>query len=160
MDFKDFKIIPNVHTGKTDLFTVTNDEIISCEKKLNIRFEEDYKEYILKYGRGILGGTYIRMYLPTKIVDELEEWRDRINEYWFWDEGKDVLTKEEALKSVIVGDTFDGDEIIYYKEEYFILPRHSEMIYKTGKTLEETINWLCSAGILTEPFIEREFEPF
>ncbi|WP_343705274.1 hypothetical protein [Flavobacterium sp.] len=34
------------------------------------------------------------------------------------------------------------------------------MIYKAGNTLEETISWLCSAGILTEAFSEREFEPF
>ncbi|URC13982.1 hypothetical protein [Flavobacterium sp. B183] len=90
----------------------------------------------------------------------LDEWRNRITEYWFWDEGKDVLTKEEVLSSVRIGDTYDGDEIVLLKNEYFVLPRHSEMIYKAGTTLEETITWLCSSGILTEVFSERNFEPF
>jgi hypothetical protein len=56
--------------------------------------------------------------------------------------------------------TFDGDELILYKSYYYILPRHSEKIYKIGKTLDEMITWLCSTGILTEPFVERDFEPF
>ncbi|MBS9774168.1 MAG: SMI1/KNR4 family protein [Tenacibaculum sp.] len=159
MDFKDFEIIPNRETQKKDLFVVTNEEISKCEKELNISFENDYKEYVSKYGRGLLG-LYIRMYLPTRIVDELKEWRERIDQYWFWDDGKDVLTKEEVLKSIIIGDTIVGDEIIYYKGEYFILPREEENIYKIGKTLEESIKWLCSSNILIESFTERDFEPF
>lgn len=107
-----------------------------------------------------LGGTYVRIYLPETIVLTLEEWRNRITEYWFWDEGKEVLTKEEVLKSIRIGDTFDGDEIIFLNNQYYILPRYSEMIYKAGNSLEETITWLCSSGVLTEAFSEREFEPF
>lgn len=164
MNFENYKIIPNYKTNKTDLFLAEKEEILACEKTLNIVFDEDYKQYVLTYGSGILGGTYVRIYLPETIILTDTEWKDRITEYWFWDEGKEVLTKEEVLsqefRTVRIGDTFDGDEIILYKGEYFILPRNSEMIYKTGKTLEETITWLCSSGILTEAFPEREFEPF
>lgn len=160
MDFDNYKIIPNYNTNKTDLFTADGEDILACEKTLNITFDEDYKEYVQKYGSGILGGTYVRIYLPETIVLTLEEWRNRITEYWFWDEGKEVLTKEEVLKSIRIGDTFDGDEIIFLNNQYYILPRYSEMIYKAGNSLEETITWLCSSGILTEAFSEREFEPF
>lgn len=160
MNFENYKIIPNYKTNKTDLFLAEKEEILACEKTLNIVFDQDYKEYVLKYGSGILGGTYVRMYLPETIIMTNEDWKSRITEYWFWDEGKEILTKEEVLNSVRVGDTFDGDEIILLKNEYFILPRHSEMIYKLGNTLEETITWLCSSGILTDAFSEREFEPF
>ncbi|OXG09399.1 SUKH superfamily protein [Flavobacterium araucananum] len=160
MNFDNYKIIPNYKTNATDLFLADKEEILACEKTLNIAFDEDYKQYVLKYGCGILGGTYVRIYLPETIILTSAEWKSRINEYWFWDDGKDVLTKEEVLNSVRIGDTFDGDEIILYKQEYFILPRNSEVIYKAGNTLEETITWLCSSGILTEAFAEREFEPF
>lgn len=160
MNFDNYKIIPNYKTNKTDLFLAENEDILACEKTLNIAFDEDYKEYVLNYGSGILGGTYVRIYLPETIILTMDEWKSRIAEYWFWDDGKDVLSKEEVLNSVRIGDTYDGDEIILYKSEYFILPRHSEMIYKAGKTLDETITWLCSSGILTEAFSEREFEPF
>jgi hypothetical protein len=160
VNFDNYKIIPNYNTHKTDLFLAENEDILACEKTLNITFDEDYKEYVLKYGSGILGGTYVRIYLPETIILTLEEWKNRITEYWFWDEGKEVLSKDEVLNSIRIGDTYDGDEIILYKGEYYILPIHSEMIYKAGKTLEETITWLCSSGILTEAFTEREFEPF
>nr|WP_199002071.1 SMI1/KNR4 family protein [Flavobacterium sp. ASV13] len=160
MNFDNYKIIPNYQTNKTDLFTADAAEILACEKTLNVLFDEDYKEYVSQYGSGILGGTYVRVFLPETIIVTLEEWRKRIAEYWFWDEGKDILTKDEVLSSIRVGDTFDGDGIIVLKNEYYILPRYSEMIYKAGNTLEETITWLCSSGILTEAFSEREFEPF
>jgi hypothetical protein len=160
MNFDNYKIIPNYKTGKTDLFLAGNEDILACEKTLNIVFEEDYKEYVLTYGSGILGGTYVRIYLPETIILTLTEWKNRITEYWFWEEGKEVLTKEDVSNSVRIGDTYDGDEIVFLKKGYFILPRHSEMIYKAGNTLDETISWLCSSGILTEAFSEREFEPF
>lgn len=160
MNFENYRIIPNYNTMKTDLFVATEKEIEICETTLNIKFEDDYKDYVLTYGNGILGGTYIRMYLPERIKNTFLEWKNGIKQYWFWDEGKDILTKDEVLNSVRVGDTFDGDELILYKSNYYILPRHSGKIYKIGKTLEETVSWLCSAGILTEPFTERDFEPF
>lgn len=160
MNFDNYKIIPNYKTNTTDLFVADNAEIMACEKTLNIVFDQDYKEYVLTYGSGILGGTYVRIFLPETIILTLQEWKDRITEYWFWDKGAAILRKEEVLNSIRIGDTFDGDEIIFLKNEYFILPRNSEMIYKTGNTLEETITWLCSSGILTEAFSEREFEPF
>ncbi|WP_316635118.1 SMI1/KNR4 family protein [uncultured Flavobacterium sp.] len=160
MNFNNYKIIPNYRTNNTDLFLADVEDILACEKTLNIVFDNDYKEYVSTYGSGILGGTYVRIYLPETIILTLSEWKNRITEYWFWDEGKEVLTKDEVLDSVRIGDTYDGDEIILFKNEYFVLPRHSEMIYKAGNTLEETITWLCSSGILTETFSEREFEPF
>lgn len=160
MDFDNYKIISNYNTNKTDLFLAENEEILACEKTLNIVFDEDYKEYVSTYGSGILGGTYVRIYLPETIILALEEWKKRINEYWFWDQGKNILTKEAVLDAVRIGDTYDADEINFYKNEYFILPGNSEMIYKVGTTLGETIAWLCSSGVLTEAFSEREFEPF
>ena len=160
MNFENYTIIPNYNTNKSDLFLATEVEIKECEKALDILFESDYKAYVLKYGNGILGGTYIRMYLPERITKSLEGWKERISQYWFWDEGKDVLTKEQVLTSVRVGDTFDGDEIILYNSVYYILPRNSEEIYKLGTTLDEAVTWLCASGILTESFVERDFEPF
>lgn len=160
MNFNNYNIIPNYNTRKTDLFVATKAGIALCENSLNMQFDNDYKEYVERYGNGILGGTYVRIYLPERICNTLNLWRERITKYWFWDEGKEVLSKNDVLKSVRIGDTFDGDEIILFANAYYILPRHSGMIYKVGSTLSETIEWLCSKGILTEPFAEREFEPF
>ncbi len=160
MDFSKFKIIPNYNTQRTDLFLSTVAAVEQLEQAFKINVDPDYKEYVTRYGCGILGGTYVRVYVPETIQALQPEWRERITQYWFWEEGKEVLTQEQALESVIMGDTFDGDEIILYNQQYYILPRHAEMIYHTGNTLGGTIDWLCTVGILTAAFAERDFEPF
>ncbi|MFB6454195.1 hypothetical protein ACE38W_02905 [Chitinophaga sp. Hz27] len=160
MPLENYTIIPNVNTNSTQRFTATPADIISMEKMLNITTDEDYKTYVTTYGCGILGGTYIRVYLPQVATALQKEWLERITQYWFWDEGKEILTKEQVLQSVVLGDTLDGDEIISYHQQYYVLPRHQEMIYKIGDTLGDAISWLCNTGILTEAFEEREFEPF
>ncbi|NIG55096.1 SMI1/KNR4 family protein [Chitinophaga sp. Cy-1792] len=160
MPLEQYTIIPNVNTSSTQLFTATNNDISLLEKTFDITTDQDYKDYVTNHGCGILGGTYIRVYLPQVTMLLQKEWQERINQYWFWDEGKEVLTKDQALQSVVLGDTLDGDEIILFEQQYYVLPRHEEMIYKIGDTLGDAIAWLCSTGILTEAFVEREFEPF
>jgi hypothetical protein len=73
------------------------------------------------------------------------------------------LSKAQALQSVILGDTLDGDELIVHPsqpERVYVLPRHSEDIHIAGEGLLPALEWLCSSGAFTEPFVEREFEPF
>lgn len=141
-------------------------EVDQAEDRLGIRFPTGYRDYVTRFGEGLLGGSYVRIYPPRRILggqNNLAEWRQRIAEYWFWDEGREVLTKEQALQSVIIGDTFDGDELIVHPgepERILVLPRNSGSIYVAGIGLPEAIEWLCSSGILTEPFPERKFEPF
>ncbi|MGL4584624.1 MAG: SMI1/KNR4 family protein [Flavobacterium sp.] len=158
--FEHYTIIPNINTGNTTLVIPTIEDINSCEQVLSFRFEEDYKAYMLQYGIGLLGGTYIRIYGPTQITSNQKEWLARVTEYYFWEEGEDILTKEQVLNSICIGDTLDGDEIIFFQESYYVLPRNEENIYLLGKNLHNAIEWLCSKGILTEAFEEREFEPF
>lgn len=157
--FDHYTIIPNINTNEACLVLPNIEDINNCEQLLNFCFEEDYKTYALQYGVGILGGTYIRIYMPMRIVQYRSEWLDRVSKYYFWEDGKDVLTKEDVLQAICVGDTLDGDEIIFYLNQYYVLPRYEERIYLLGSTLNDAIEWLCSQGILTEAFTEREFEP-
>ncbi len=74
-----------------------------------------------------------------------------------------MLSKEQALQSVIIGDTVDGDELIVHPDNpdrIYVLPRNSEDIYVAGDGLPAAIEWLCGSGTLTEAFSERNFEPF
>jgi hypothetical protein len=88
------------------------------------------------------------VYPPRRIQsgeNNLAEWRQRIDQYWFWDDGREVLTKERALQSVIIGDTLDGDELIAHPsnpERVYVLPRNSEDIYVAGDGLSAAIEWL------------------
>ncbi|MNQ89351.1 hypothetical protein D3C85_1046570 [compost metagenome] len=59
--------------------------------------------------------------------------------------------------------TYDGDELIIHPgdpERIYVLPRHSEAALVAGHGLVAAIEWLCSSNVLTEAFIERDFEPF
>ena len=141
-------------------------EVDTAEAQLGIRFPSGYREFVTRFGDGVLGGSYIRIYPPRRILtgaNNLTEWRQRIDQYWFWDDGRDVLTREQALESIIIGDTADGDELIVHPgnpERVYVLPRESESIYAAGDGVPAAIEWLCSSGTLTEPFAVRHFEPF
>lgn len=141
-------------------------EVDAAEVQLGIRFPTGYREYVTRLGEGVLGGAYVRIYPPRRIMsgnNNVAEWRQRIDEYWHWDDGQDVLTKEQVVGSVIIGDTVDGDELIVRPdnpERIYVLPRDSEAILIAGDGLPAAIEWLCSSGELAEAFAERNFEPF
>ena len=146
-----------------DLTPCTSEDVDSTEEQLDFVFPKGYREYVTRFGEGILGGSYIRIYPPHRIREELTEWRQRIEEYWFWDDGHEVLTKKQALQCMIVGDTLDGDELIVHPDipdRIYVLPRNSEDIHVAGDGLHEAIEWLCGSGTLTAAFDERVFEPF
>ena len=132
-------------------------EVNAAEAQLGIHFPSGYREYVTQFGEGVLGGSYVRIYPPRRILsgaNNLAEWRRRIDQYWFWDGGSNVLTKNQVL---------EGDELIVHPdnpERVYVLPRHSEDIYIAGNGLPAVIEWLCSSGTLTEAFVERNFEPF
>lgn len=139
--------------------------IDQAEARLGIKLPSGYREYITRFGEGILGG-YIRVYPPHQLLDgdnSVTEWRARIREYWFWDEGEQLLTKEKALECHIVADTIEGDEIVAHPsnpDQLYVLPRYEEQSYIAGEGLLATLEWLLSSGVLTEPIDDRSFDPF
>jgi hypothetical protein len=151
---------------KGKLVLASAKQVDELESELKCCMPDGYREYVTTLGEGILGGTYIRIYPPWRIVgpvDTVEEWRERVREYWFWDKGKKILTKAQALESIIFGDTLDGDELVFLRADpdwIYVLPRHNKNIFKVGPGLSKAVDWLCGAGILTEAFKQREFEPF
>jgi hypothetical protein len=160
------EVFENVTVVGGPLILSPSTEVDEAEAQLGIHFPTGYREYVTRFGEGVLGGSYLRIYPPRRILtgsNNLAEWRQRINEYWFWDDGRDVLTKQQAIESVIIGDTLDGDELIVHPsnpELVYVLPRNSENIYIAGNGLSAVIEWLCGSGTLTEAFLERNFEPF
>jgi hypothetical protein len=153
----------DIHVAKKPLVRVSAKEVDDLAKRLWITFPSDYREYITKFGEGTLGGSLIRIYPPWRIERELADWRRRVNKYWFWDAGRDVLPKDRALECILIGDTTNGDEIIFHPtrpQTIFILPRDSEDIFEIRGDLLAAIEWTCTSGKLVEPFDDRDFEPY
>jgi hypothetical protein len=138
-------------------------EVDELESRLWITFPAGYREYVTQLGEGILGGTFVRVYPPWRLEKELSEWRTRIDKYWFWDAGKELLPKARALECVVLADTMQGDELVFhprYPDRLFVLPRGGQKIFAVGEDLFSAVDWMCGSGKLTRRFKERNFEPF
>lgn len=137
-------------------------QVDALEAKLWVTLPAGYREYVTTLGEGVLGGTFVRVYPPWRIENELAEWRQRVRKYWFWDKGKKLLRKERGVECVVVADTLNGDELVFHpaRPGLFLLPRGGEKVYALGPDLLAAVEWMCSSGKLTEPFAERDFEPF
>ena len=136
-------------------------QIRAVEDQIGARFPHGYREYMERFGEGVLGGSFIRVYPPQRVARDLAEWRARIAEYWFWHRGESVLPKERALQCIVFADTVNGDELIFHPhhpDNVFVLPRDSEDIFAIGSSLPEAIEWCFSSGVLTDRFEEREFQ--
>jgi hypothetical protein len=145
------------------LVLATRTQVAQLEARFKARMPKGYRDYVTRLGEGVLGGCFVRIYPPWRILSGNKLWRERIKEYWFWGKNADTLTQSQALKSILIGDSVDGDELVFYPHEalhLFILPRHSENIFKVPNTLLEAVEWMCSSGKLTRRFKQRKFEPY
>jgi hypothetical protein len=139
--------------------------ISDAETRLGVRFPDGYRDFIARFGEGLLAG-YVRVYPPYQLLDgdnSIAEWRKRIDEYWFWEEGEAILPKHKALECHIIADTVDGDELVAHPDEpnlLYVLPRYEGAIYVAGSGLLPAIEWLLTSGALTDPIEDRSFEPF
>jgi hypothetical protein len=155
--------IADAHVIGKPLVLATPAEVDGLASRLWVTFPEGYREFVTQLGEGVLGGSFVRIYPPWRIEKELPVWRRRINKHWFWDQGRDLLPKERALACVIIGDTVNGDELVFHPTRpnfLFILPRDSERVFDSGGDILAAIEWICTSGELVEPFDERNFEPF
>ena len=145
------------------LVLATASQVAKAEKELWVTFPKGYAEYMMALGEGLLGGSFVRVYPPWRVLKELAEWRARIRKHWFWDKGRQILPRERALEAVIVGDTVNGDELVFHAgmpDRLFVLPRDADRVYDAGPDLLSAVDWLCDSGKLTKRFTERKFEPF
>jgi len=159
-----FRSLDNIEVGTHLSKRIGADEIESAESKLGVSFPREYREFMIRYGEGFLAG-FIRVYPPERILsgsNGVAEWRERVDEFWCWDEGSDVLSKNRALECVIVADTYGGDEIIYHPsspDTLYALPRHQSNIHIISRNgLIEAIDWIVSSGELSSPIHDRLFE--
>ncbi len=155
--------IADVRVVGKPLVLATTAEVDALASRLWITFPDGYFEFVTCLGEGCLGGSFVRIYPPWRIEQELPEWRRRIGKYWFWDQSHDLLPKERALECVIIGDTVNGDEVVFHPtrpDHLFILPRDGDRVFQLDCDLMTAIEWMCTSGELAEPFDDRNFEPF
>lgn len=142
--------------------TATPDEFASAESAMGMKLPADYVAFVSRFGQGAIS-NWVRVYGPRRIAGERDERREGLEQYYFWDEGADVLSREQVNEAIMLADTFNGDEVIYRESApsgFFVLPRDEEGIYAVGETLEQAVDWLCKSGTLTGALPFLYFEPF
>lgn len=144
---------------------VAESDVDAAERALGATFPSGYRAFVTRFGRGVLGGL-VRIYTPQDIQSgpwNVREWRERIEEYWFWDASAALLPKAHALECVIVGDTVGGDELVFHPaapDRLYLLAHDFDEAYLLSESgLEAAVDWFFTSGVLDPPFEDDSFEP-
>lgn len=104
-------------------------------------FPEDYAEFLEHFGEGILG-EYLRVFSYIQADELTARWRHiseegfagvkYISKYYF-DDNQDFIKE-----AILLGDTIEGDQIIYWNNEYYIYCFQATTFFeKVGSKLED-----------------------
>lgn len=154
--------LEDVQPNGQQLILASEGEVDAFAARLWITFPAGYRDYVTRLGEGLIAG-FVRIFAPWRIEKELAPWRQRIKKHWFWDDGRDVLPKERALECIVIGDTVNGDELLFHPHRpnsLFVLPRDSEQVLQVGDHLLSAIDRILTSGELIERTDQRNFEPF
>ena len=71
-------------------------------------------------------------------------------EYWFWDDA--VVTQADAVRSIPVADSFNGDALVLVDGRLAWLPRDEEVALDAGATCQTALKALFASGtVATRP---------
>jgi hypothetical protein len=135
-------------------------DVRDAERELKTRFPDGYAEFVTSLGQGLLCG-FVRVYLPKRILDEVAEFRSRVQEYFCWEEGAAVLPKSRVVESICIADTINGDEVIFHPDDparLYLLPHDSETIFQIGSSLDAALDWILESGELMDRPASRYFD--
>ena len=135
--------------------------IDALEATYGCRFPSGYREYLTRLGEGSLNAL-VRIYPPWRVPSVLQESRDLWSKYWFWQSANVPLDQGLARAAIPVGDTIDGDTIVFHPADpdlVIVLPRNRDRLY-ARRGLLQTIEWICSGGVLHRFGPGRTFQPF
>jgi hypothetical protein len=113
------------------ILQVSEAEISAVEASLHCRFPSDYRRFITKYGTGFFCDFPIRIFSPESILASTAEDQQRLRDYWFWEKSAEVLTQQDAVRSIACFDSGSGDDIRFLPEDastLFVLSHDDESI--------------------------------
>lgn len=129
------------------LHTVSTQELSAFEEELGVLFPEDYREFICTFGAGEFINIGLKVLFPQDILDYyLPEVRQRLSEYWFWQESITSLTQARAIECIPCFDSSGGDDILFHPSDrtcLFILPHENEEIF-ICHSFQELCDWCAN----------------
>jgi hypothetical protein len=148
-------------TVRGRLVAVSDAEVDSLEAALGIPMPAGYREYLTRLGDGYLF-TLLRVLPPAEILAQLDEHRERMSAYWFWDPGDSGFGQLEAMTSIPVADTLDGTVIVIWPDDpshLYVLDRDGDLVVAIQPDILWLAEWLCTGGRGHSKARKRIFEP-
>lgn len=139
----------------------TPDTIGELEARLRVSLPPDHREFLQTFGQGVVF-NHFRVFGVEMITQSLAAFRERWQESFLWHGADSALTAEELASAVIIGDTFNGDELVLCPKHpgtIFYLPQDDDTIRSLGGSLETALRTLVAqleAEIAHYPEDERE----
>lgn len=133
----------------------TAEQVAAAESELGVRMPDGYAQYVQRFGEGALG-HFVRVYLPHEVPSKTLEWRERIEQYWFWDT-VEAGVEAQALqqRGIVLADSFDGDELCFDPADpqtLFVLPRAEDVAQRVGPGFVAALEWMLSGAL--NPWVE------
>ncbi len=155
--FEDVYLVNPAHARPS-----TPDEVAGLQSELGVAMPVGYSEYVRRLGSGALG-NWVRVYAPADLATRTAEWRERVQEYWFWDTSAAGIEPQVfQQQGVVLADTFDGDELCFLPEDphaLYLLPRDDDEPVPLGPGLLPALHELVAGDV--NPWVEGwTFEAF
>jgi hypothetical protein len=154
IDFMGITLLPNAPLSLASL-----EELESVETQLGFTFPEAYRNFVTTLGSGETEFS-LRVFSPRSILDDhLPEVRDRLSEFWFWDQSPDILTQNQAVECVPFFDSSLGDDILFHPSNlnrWFILGHGAEKVVVV-QSFQELCDFYLQDEDLVHPY---KFEVF
>ena len=111
-------------------------------------FPDDYVNFLNNYGEGIIGG-YLRIWNYQYADHFTGIWRRMPRKYFASARyiGRYRLSKNKkfASEAFLLGDTTDGDQVIYWNNEYYVYCFQATTFFeRVGENLEDVLSFYAS----------------
>lgn len=152
-DWRDFYLVHDELRRSTDA------ELDAAEAALRVRLPESYRDLMTTLGEGVISDQ-LRVVPATQLEEMQRLYRTIIQEAWFFEESDGALTQADALESIMIADTLDGDLVVFHPKSrrLHVLPRDDESTYDVGTSIQDVVDWFQDSGVLWAPHPFRYFE--
>lgn len=119
---------------------------------------DDYLNYIDFFGEGLLG-DYLRIFPINFINNLIIPWRNQSLRNTFFNNNT-VLSYEQLPKSIIIGDTLDNSQFIYFDRCYYIYNVEvEEFVINVGESINNIFEWFINGDFWESTKLDT-FMPF
>lgn len=138
----------------------TDAEVDDLEAQLGMEMPAGYREYVTRLGHGTL--CSLRVTPPAEMLARLQEHHGMMAVYWFWTDPLGVFGQDEAMASVPIADSWQGDQVVAWPgdpDRLYVLWRHADSLYAFDRDLLDLAEFLCRMVPDAGPDAARTFEP-